>query len=88
MTEPRDLTITMAFSEEEARFLGGVCADMGYERLTEQQREIMQRISGKFLLAGEAMKRELVEALGLDEATRLAERCLEMYPDVDVIAPE
>lgn len=76
----RDLLVSVAFSEEEARFLA-MLAMSRLDDYTDAQAEIAQRIASKFVLAGQAKKDDLIEEHGIDAVVALAEECMDAYPD-------
>lgn len=80
-----DFAMTLRFEEEEARFLAGVCFVLDPDDLTEQQREVLQRIAGKFILGGQRTKDEAIERHGLDAVLKAADEALAAYPDVDEV---
>jgi hypothetical protein len=80
-----DFAVTLRFEEEEARFLAAVCQSLDADRLTENQRDILRRIAGKFLLGSNALKDELIEEHGFEGVAEAAGAALDAYPDIEDI---
>lgn len=78
-----DFALTLRFEEEEGRFLAGLCLAAKDRDLTEQQRQIVQRIAGKFILGSGRVKDEAIERHGFDAVVDAAGKALAAYPAVE-----
>lgn len=82
--DTRDVSVTVTFAEEEARFLAGLMF-AALDDLTEQQRAAAFRISDKFIEGARVTTDRLVATLGADAAEELAQRCMRDFPDIEEV---
>lgn len=78
------LTVTITFEEQEARLLGALVHTATRTlSLSESQARIGLGIANKFIAAGQAAIAALIAEHGIEEAERIAQECIDAYPDAD-----